>query len=138
MSETINNHLFDLAYEDYKAYVNGLQGVYHRLLFNFPNHERVKFWQKRQEHWRNYDTINLGYKAFDSINALESEISKILPEYLLSNDFEKELLRNHKNDNSMNETKYLLSTKANAEHLASSIKQVEDGTDLIPFDPTKE
>ncbi len=74
MSETINNHLFDLAYEDYKAYVNGLQGVYHRLLFNFPNHERVKFWQKRQEHWRNYDTINLGYFGIHFIQDLINKI----------------------------------------------------------------
>lgn len=96
MSETINNYEFDLAYEDYKAYVNSLKGVYHRLIWNYPNHERVPFWKKRQEHWRNYDTINLGYKAFDSIESLEAEISKIHPEYLLSTDFEVELNRNKK------------------------------------------
>lgn len=92
MSDTINNYEFDLAYEDYKSYVNSLKGVYHRLIWNFPNHERVKFWQKRQEYWKNYDTINLGYKAFDSIESLEAEISKIHPEYLLSDDFERALI----------------------------------------------
>lgn len=96
MSEPINNYKFDLAYEDYKAYVNSLQGVYHRLIWNYPNHERVKFWQKRQDYWNNYDTINLGYKAFDSLESLEAEISKIHPEYLLSTDFEVELNRNKK------------------------------------------
>jgi hypothetical protein len=94
MSETINNYEFDLAYEDYKAYVNCLQAIYHRLIFNFPNHRQVPFWQKRQEYWKNYNTINSGYSAFDSIEALEAEISRIHPEYVLSNDFEEELIKN--------------------------------------------
>lgn len=135
MSETINNYEFDLAYGSYKAYVNELRGVYHRLIWNFPNHERVKFWEKRKEYWQNYDTINLGYKAFDSIQALDTEILKILPESVLAEDLEVELLRNKK---AMSETEYLLSTKANAENLAKSIKQAEDGTGLIQFDPTKD
>lgn len=187
MSETINNYEFDLAYGSYKAYVNELRGVYHRLIWNFPNHERVKFWEKRKEYWQNYDTINLGYKAFDSIQALDTEMLKILPEAILAEDLEVELLRNKKtnykvittktqyfdycntlealvfSDNKteiiedeinlltlliedydnkyrakMTETEYLLSTKANAESLAKSIKQVEDGTGLIQFDPTKD
>lgn len=134
MSETINNYEFDLAYGSYKAYVNELRGVYHRLIWNFPNHERVKFWEKRKEYWQNYDTINLGYKAFNSIQALDTEIIKILPEAILAEDLEVELLRNKK---AMSETEYLLSTKANAENLAKSIKQAEDGADLTQFDPTK-
>jgi hypothetical protein len=134
MSETINNYEFDLAYGSYKTYVNELRGVYHRLIWNFPNHERVKFWEKRKEYWQNYDTINLGYKAFDSIQALDTEMLKILPEAILAEDLEVELLRNKK---AMSETEYLLSTKPNAESLAKSIKQAEDGTDLIQFDPTK-
>lgn len=135
MSETINNHLFDLAYEDYKAYVNGLQTVYHRLIWNFPNHEMVKFWGIRQEHWRNYKKLSQGYKAFNSIEELEEEIYKIVPEYFLSKALEKELICNQKG--SMSETEYLLSTKANTESLARSIKEAEDGTGLIDFDPTK-
>lgn len=93
MSETVNNYEFDLAYEDYKAYVNDLLTVYHRLIWNFPNHERVKFWEKRQEYWKNYNTINLGYKAFDSIEALEAEITKIHPEAILANDLETALIK---------------------------------------------
>jgi PHD/YefM family antitoxin component YafN of YafNO toxin-antitoxin module len=60
---------------------------------------------------------------------------KILPEAILAEDLEVELLRNKK---AMSETEYLLSTKANAENLAKSIKQAEDGADLIQFDPTKD
>lgn len=89
--ETINNYEFDLAYEDYKGYVNSLKAVYFRLIYNFPNHERVKFWQKRQEYWKNYDLINLGYKAFDSIETLEAEITKIHPESILADDLETTL-----------------------------------------------
>jgi hypothetical protein len=96
MSEPINNHLFDLQYESYKEYVIGLKAVYHRLIWNHPNHERIPFWKKRQEYWRNYDTINLGYKAFDSIEALDLEILKILPEAILADDLEVELNRNKK------------------------------------------
>lgn len=93
-NETINNYEFDLAYEDYKAYVGDLKTVYHRLIWNYPNHERVKFWEKRQEYWNNYDLINLGYTAFDSIDALENEIAKILPEAVLANDLEIALHNN--------------------------------------------
>ena len=39
--------------------------------------------------------------------------------------------------NSMTETEYLLSTKANAEMLMKSIKEAESGN-LISFDPTKD
>lgn len=96
MSETINNYQFDLAYEDYKAYVQCLKTVYHRLIFNFSTHHSVLFWQKRNEYWRNYPTLELGYAAFDSIESLEAEISKIHPEYALSRDFEEELIQNKK------------------------------------------
>jgi hypothetical protein len=187
MNEPINNYEFDLVYGSYKAYVNELRGVYHRLIWNFPNHERVKFWEKRKEYWQNYDTINLGYKAFDSIQALDTEILKILPEATLSKDLEGELLRNQKtnykvittktqyfdycntletlvfSDNKteiiedeidlltlliedydtkyrakITETEHLLSSPKNAEMLMKSIKEVEDGADLIQFDPTKD
>lgn len=96
MSEPINNYEFDLAYEDYKAYVQCLKTVYHRLIFNFPNHHSIGFWQKRHEYWRNYNTIDLGYAAFDSIESVEAEISKIHPEYSLSRDLEEELISNKK------------------------------------------
>lgn len=92
MSEAINNHQFDLVYEVYKTYVNGLKAVYHRLIWKFPNHERVLFWQNRQEYWKNYSNVNLSYKSFDSIEALENEINQIRPEAILSEDFEKCLI----------------------------------------------
>lgn len=38
--------------------------------------------------------------------------------------------------NSITETDYLLSTKANTERLMTSIKSVEGGKNLIAFDPT--
>lgn len=96
MSGTINNHQFDLQYESYKEYVNGLQTVYHRLIWNFPSHEMAKYWSMRQEHWRNYDKLKQGYKAFNSIEELEEEVYKILPEHLLSEALEKELINNKK------------------------------------------
>lgn len=38
--------------------------------------------------------------------------------------------------NSMAETEYLLGTKNNRERLMASIKNIEDGKNLIEFDPT--
>ncbi len=38
--------------------------------------------------------------------------------------------------NSMTETEYLLSSKANAERLNKSIEEVKSGNNLIAFDPT--
>jgi antitoxin YefM len=38
--------------------------------------------------------------------------------------------------NSMAETDYLLSTKANTERLMASIRNIEAGENLIEFDPT--
>lgn len=90
--ETINNYEFDLQYESYQEYVNGLQAVYSRLKFNFPNHEMVKYWSMRQEHWRNYEKIKEGYSAFKSIAELNGEINNILPEHLLSEALEKALI----------------------------------------------
>ena len=96
MSEPINNYQFDLQYESYKQYITSLQTVYFRLKFNFPEHKMFKYWSIRQEHWRNYEKIKQGYKAFNSIEELENEVSKILPEHLLSEALEKELIRNKK------------------------------------------
>ena len=73
-----------------------MKTVYHRLIWNFPNHEMVRFWNIRQEHWRNYEKLKQGYKAFNSIEELEEEINKIFPEHLLSEALEKELNRNKK------------------------------------------
>lgn len=93
MEETINNYDFDLAYEDYKAYYGDLVTVYHRLLWNFPNHESARFWKKRQEFWEKYELIKLGYAAFDSLAALEKEISKIHAEAINALDLAKALSR---------------------------------------------
>lgn len=40
--------------------------------------------------------------------------------------------------NRMNETDYLLSTKANADRLYKSINDAKEGKNLIAFDPTAE
>jgi predicted RNase H-like HicB family nuclease len=87
---------FDLHYESYKEYVNGLQTVYHRLIWNFPNHEIISYWLIRKEYWRNYEKIQQGYTAFNSIEELEEEVNKILPEYVLSDALEKSLIELNK------------------------------------------
>lgn len=120
---------------DIKENAEELITVYSRLSTKFPNHKDFKYWRTRFNYWVDYKH-NIKNMGIDNLEKVSDEIDRTYAETRLMLDLEKEL--RIESENNMTETEYLLSTKANAESLAKSIKQAEDGTDLIQFDPTKD
>lgn len=112
---------------DIKENAEELITVYSRVSGKYPNHKDFKYWRTRFNYWVDYKH-NIKNMGIDTLEKVSDEIDRTYAETRLMLDLEKEL---------RTESEYLLSTKANAENLAKSIKQAEDGADLIQFDPTK-
>lgn len=112
---------------DIKENAEELITVYSRVSGKYPNHKDFKYWRTRFNYWVDYKH-NIKNMRIDTLEKVSDEIDRTYAETRLMLDLEKEL---------RTESEYLLSTKANAENLAKSIKQAEDGADLIQFDPTK-
>lgn len=113
---------------DIKENAEELITVYSRLSINYPNHKDFKYWRTRFQYWVDYKH-NIKNMGIDTLEKVSDEIDRTYAETRLALDLEKEL---------RTETEHLLSSPKNAEILMKSIKEAEDGTGLIQFDPTKD